>query len=46
MQKIPYRRVRAWPNARASKGILHTRQQGIREVIMFYVFTCQITIHY
>ena len=22
--KIPYRRVRAWPSARASKGILHT----------------------
>ena len=22
--KIPYRRARAWPSARASKGILHT----------------------
>ena len=22
---IPYRRARAWPSARASKGILHTR---------------------
>ena len=23
--KIPYRRARAWPSARASKGILHTK---------------------
>ena len=25
--KIPYRRARAWPSARASKGILHTIMQ-------------------
>ena len=24
--KIPYRRARAWPSARASKGILHTNE--------------------
>ena len=24
--KIPFRRARAWPSARASKGILHTSQ--------------------
>ena len=25
LYKILYRRARAWPSARASKGILHTR---------------------
>ena len=26
--KIPYRRARAWPSARASKGILHTIERS------------------
>ena len=30
--KIPYRRPRAWPSARASKGILHTSKMIINKI--------------
>ena len=30
--KIPYRRARAWPSARASKGILHTSTRPMQPV--------------
>ena len=28
--KIPYRRARAWPSARASKGIVHTNNLALK----------------
>ena len=39
--KIPYRRARAWPSARASKGILHTSfpQEYENKIQIYYKLT-------